>query len=91
LGSLQILHHSPLPAAQHAEQASLLSLEEYFNKVGQDVSGALVVDGRYHGWASPAVCERYGVAGSADEAWEANGGGKFTFKIDKKGEGARRL
>lgn len=28
---------------------------------------------------------RYGVAGNADEAWESNGGGKFTFKIDKKG------
>jgi len=30
------------------------------------------------------VCERCGIAGSADAAWEAGGGGAFSFKIDKK-------
>ncbi len=71
-----------------AEDAGLLSLEEYFQLVGQDVSGALVVDGRFHGWVSPAVCERYGIADCAGAAWEGNGGGKFSFKIDKKGGSA---
>lgn len=68
-----------------AEQGQLLELEEYFQLIGQDISGALVVDGRYHGWVNPEVCERYGLAGNADEAWEGNGGGTFTFKINKKG------
>lgn len=68
-----------------AEQSGLLELEDYFALQGKDISGAYVSDGRYHGWVSPAVCERYGVAGSAGEAWEAGGGGKFSFKIDKKG------
>ena len=31
------------------------------------------------------MCERHGILHSADAAWEANGGGKFTFKVDKKG------
>ncbi|GAB4817289.1 hypothetical protein N2152v2_004335 [Parachlorella kessleri] len=66
------------------ESAGLLELEEYFALVGKDVSSTLVVDGHYHGWVSPAVCERYGIAGDPDEAWEAGGGGKFSFKIDKK-------
>jgi hypothetical protein len=27
----------------------------------------------------------YGIADDPDAAWEAGGGGKFSFKIDKKG------
>ena len=38
-------------------------------------------------WVCPAVCEQYGIASSADDAWESNGGGKFSFKIDKNGNG----
>jgi hypothetical protein len=34
-------------------------------------------------WVDPEVCEQYGIAGTADEAWEQNGGGKFSFKIDR--------
>jgi hypothetical protein len=29
-------------------------------------------------WVSPEVCQMYNIAGSAAEAWEANGGGKFS-------------
>ena len=39
-------------------------------------------------WVCPAVCEQYGIARSADDAWESNGGGKFSFKIDKSGNSA---
>ena len=35
---------------------------------------------------NPAISEQYGIAGSAEDAWEQNGGGTFTFKIDKSGE-----
>lgn len=31
------------------------------------------------------MCERYGIPPDAGAAWEAGGGGKFSFKIDKKG------
>lgn len=31
-------------------------------------------------WVCPKVCERYGIAGSSNEAWEANGGGTWTRK-----------
>ena len=31
------------------------------------------------------MCQRHGIQGDAAAAWEANGGGKFTFKLDKKG------
>ena len=36
-------------------------------------------------WVDPEVCTQYGIAATADEAWEANGGGKFSFKIDRAG------
>lgn len=42
-------------------------------------------DGRFRGWVSPAVCKRYGVPPTPDAAWEAGGGGSFSFKIDKSG------
>ena len=37
------------------------------------------------------VCTQYGIAATADEAWEANGGGKFSFKIDRSGASAGML
>lgn len=43
-------------------------------------------DGHFRGWVSPAVCERYGIPPDSGAAWEAGGGGAFSFKIDKKGE-----
>eukprot|EP00873_Tetraselmis_striata_P014138 jgi/Tetstr1/434402/TSEL_023502.t1 len=46
--------------------------------------GDIETDGRFRGWVSPEVCAEYGIAESAEAAWEENGGGKFTFKIDKK-------
>lgn len=47
-------------------------------------------DGRFLGWVNPEICERYGIPGAPEEAWEAGGGGHFSFKIDKKGELERR-
>ncbi|EFN56170.1 hypothetical protein CHLNCDRAFT_144881 [Chlorella variabilis] len=66
------------------EHGALLDLEQYFKLIGQDISEAVHTDGRFHGWVNPVVCERYGIAGGADTAWEAGGGGQFSFKIDKK-------
>ena len=33
-------------------------------------------------WVNPAVRERYGIAENSSEAWEKNGGGAFTWKLD---------
>lgn len=37
-------------------------------------------------WASPAICQQYGIADCAANAWSEGGGGKFSFKIDKSGK-----
>ena len=34
-------------------------------------------------WVAPDVCARFDIEASAAAAWDAHGGGKFTFKIDK--------
>lgn len=33
-------------------------------------------------WVNPKICELYGIAGSAAEAWQAEGGGAFSRKPD---------
>lgn len=69
--------------AGNIAQDGLLTQQEYFKLLGKELPG-FEVDGRFHGWVNPAVCEQYGIANDADSAWELNGGGKFTFKIDRK-------
>ncbi|KAF8963047.1 hypothetical protein BGZ46_001066 [Entomortierella lignicola] len=41
---------------------------------------AIRVDGHYKGWLNSGVMERYEFEKSAQEAWEANGGGEFSFR-----------
>ena len=36
-------------------------------------------------WVDAAICQQYGIASCATDAWNQNGGGKFSFKIDKSG------
>lgn len=36
-------------------------------------------------WVNAAVCQQCGIANNASDAWSQNGGGKFSFKIDKSG------
>ncbi|KAL4438240.1 hypothetical protein ABPG77_010601 [Micractinium sp. CCAP 211/92] len=74
----------PGPAEMDPEASGLLDLDTHFQLIGQDISGAVHTDGCYRGWVSPAVCERYGIPPDAGAAWEEGGGGKFSFKIDKK-------
>lgn len=37
-------------------------------------------------WVSAAICQQYGIADCAADAWNEAGAGKFSFKIDKSGE-----
>ncbi|KAJ2772554.1 hypothetical protein IWQ56_001328, partial [Coemansia nantahalensis] len=52
------------------------------------VEAAIRVTGHYSGWVEPAVMARLGLQGSAAEAWESQGGGKFSF-ADPLGTGKR--
>lgn len=58
--------------------ANLMSGDLFFDKATRE--RAIRVDGHYHGWLDPGVIERYGFEKSAKDAWEANGGGSFSFK-----------
>mgnify|MGYP001128864873 CR=1 FL=1 len=43
------------------------------------LSRAVRVTSHFGGWINPEVCARLGIASNAAEAWETNGGGKFSF------------
>ncbi|KAG0239818.1 hypothetical protein B0O80DRAFT_498808 [Mortierella sp. GBAus27b] len=65
------------------DTSSLMSGDLFFDKETREK--AIRVDGHYRGWLNPEVVEKYGFEKSAQEAWEANGGGTFSFK-DPLGE-----
>ncbi|KAJ2891916.1 hypothetical protein IWW38_003419 [Coemansia aciculifera] len=52
------------------------------------VSQAIKVEGHYRGWVEHGVMGRLGIQGNATEAWESEGGGKFSFK-DPLGTGKK--
>ncbi|KAF9205480.1 hypothetical protein BGZ49_003969 [Haplosporangium sp. Z 27] len=56
----------------------LMSGDLFFDQETRDK--AIRVDGHYKGWLNSCVMERYGFEKSAQEAWEANGGGEFSFR-----------
>ena len=62
----------------------MFTCEEYFATQPEIVEQAIRVDGHYHGWISQRVMETYGLASSAAEAWESNGGGKYSFKLSSE-------
>ncbi|KAJ1723600.1 hypothetical protein LPJ61_005811, partial [Coemansia biformis] len=64
----------------------LAPAEEYFAE--SVVTSAIRVTGHYGGWVEPGVMERLGLKGSAAEAWESQGGGKFSF-ADPLGTGKK--
>ncbi|KAJ2484367.1 hypothetical protein EV174_002487 [Coemansia sp. RSA 2320] len=64
----------------------LLGAETHF---AQDIlAQAIKVGGNYTGWVEEGVMERLGIQGNATEAWESEGGGKFSFK-DPLGTGKK--
>ncbi|KAG0289885.1 hypothetical protein BGZ96_006635 [Linnemannia gamsii] len=63
---------------EEEDMANLMSGDLFFDKETRE--RAIRVDGHYHGWLDPGVIERYGFEKSAKDAWEANGGGSFSFK-----------
>ncbi|GJJ77263.1 hypothetical protein EMPS_09622 [Entomortierella parvispora] len=71
-----------------AEDAGkLMSGDLFFDE--ETRAKAIRVDGHYRGWLNSEVMTKYGFEGSAQEAWDANGGGSFSFK-DPLGENAVR-
>ncbi|OZJ06863.1 hypothetical protein BZG36_00214 [Bifiguratus adelaidae] len=49
---------------------------------------AIRVEGHFNAWINPELITKYGFASNAAEAWESNGGGKFSFK-DPLGTGKK--
>lgn len=47
------------------------------------------MDGHFTSWVNPLIMEKHGIEGSAEEAWEKNGGGTFSFS-DPTGSGKKR-
>ena len=78
------------------EMDEILTPEEYYKIVG--IKPRVIVDGHFRSWVNPEYIKIYGFASSAKEAWESNGGGKFTSATpdgfqggSKAKETARRL
>ncbi|GMH39675.1 hypothetical protein BSKO_07573 [Bryopsis sp. KO-2023] len=65
------------------DHGSAMFQEDYFKFIGEEVEPVLVSDAHFKGWVNPEICERYDIEQNADLAWEKNGGGKWTRKIDK--------
>jgi hypothetical protein len=60
------------------DTTNLMSGDLFFDKETREK--AIRVDGCYKGWINSEVMKRHGFEKSAQEAWEANGGGAFSFK-----------
>ncbi|KAK4537620.1 hypothetical protein CDCA_CDCA13G3645 [Cyanidium caldarium] len=73
---------TPEPSTLDAPH-ELYPLDTYFTRYGNlpDFSRRAVhVDGHFRGWVKPEVCARWGIAGNARDAWEQNGGGRFSIR-----------
>ncbi|KAJ3121924.1 hypothetical protein HK098_003276 [Nowakowskiella sp. JEL0407] len=60
------------------ESEYLLTADEYFED--KIKAKAVRVDGNFKGWLNPTIKEEFGIADSAAEAWDSNGGGQFSYK-----------
>ncbi|KAI8335844.1 hypothetical protein BC941DRAFT_429558 [Chlamydoabsidia padenii] len=65
----------------------LLTADAYFDKDIREK--AIRTDGKYKGWVNPELIQKYQLEQSAQDAWEKNGGGKFSYK-DPLGDGSKR-
>ncbi|KAI8327069.1 hypothetical protein EDC96DRAFT_532933 [Choanephora cucurbitarum] len=73
--------------AEMVDAGKLLTADEYFP---EDIKAkAIRVDGHFKGWVNPEIMEKYGLASSATEAWEENGGGTYSY-ADPTGSGKKR-
>jgi hypothetical protein len=61
----------------------LYEIQRYFTEVAPlpaDAPEPLRVDGHYRGWVNPEVAARWSIASNAAEAWNSNGGGRFSVR-----------
>ncbi|CAL8468758.1 g8298 [Coccomyxa elongata] len=71
--------------ALNTEHDELMTLRDYFKWKGQDVNG-IIVDGQYRGWVCPAICKKYGIPDSEEEAFALGGSGRGGSKGGKTGK-----
>eukprot|EP01134_Creolimax_fragrantissima_P003665 CFRG3665T1 len=60
------------------KSGGLKTMEEYFAE-RTDIN-PVKLTGKFTGWVNPEVMERFNIAENARDAWDSNGGGKFSFK-----------
>jgi len=60
------------------EEEILIPAEEYFPE--EIKKKAIIVNGHFNGWINPELIEKYHFEKSAKEAWDNNGGGKYSYK-----------
>ncbi|KAI8096639.1 uncharacterized protein BX664DRAFT_324516 [Halteromyces radiatus] len=65
----------------------LIKPDDYFDQATREK--AIRTNGRFTGWVNPELIQKYQFELSAQEAWEKNGGGKFSYK-DPLGTGTKR-
>lgn len=70
------------------EYRKMMTMEEYCKH--HNFEPQVKTTGHFEGWVKEEVRLRLGIAPSAEEAWENNGGGTFSFKTPtgKKGSGS---
>ena len=77
-----------LESLEEEEASRQMTCDEWAAKNGFTPGPAM--SGHFSGWVAAGVREELGIAGSAAEAWEQNGGGKFDRK-PSKGESAKEF
>src|SRR5690554_3461358 len=70
---------------ENEDTGNLMSGDLFFDKETREK--AIRVDGQYKGWLNEEIMAKYGFEKSAQDAWEANGGGTFSFR-DPLGNGS---
>ncbi|GJQ13671.1 hypothetical protein GpartN1_g5462.t1 [Galdieria partita] len=63
---------------EEEEADALLDLDVWYEM--NNIQPGPWVDGHYRGWVNEEVRRSLGIATSASEAWESNGGGRFSYR-----------
>ncbi|KAJ2723501.1 hypothetical protein GGI07_002626 [Coemansia sp. Benny D115] len=95
---LELITPAELHAVETGDVSELLMTgDQRFAE--EQLAQAIRVTGHYSGWVEPGVMERLGIRGNATEAWESEGGGRFSFadplgtgkKVSKKAAGGQSV
>ena len=72
-----VVDSATLDLPNKPEEEALVDAREYWASLG--VVPDVETDGHFSGWVKEDVRKRLGIAGSAADAWNAHGGGRFSY------------